>query len=64
MEKRIEELTTEIDQFNQIIREKENLIQQLRDETQQAVQGILTRQGGVIELKNFLKKEKLATDKE
>jgi len=58
MKERIEELEKEIEQFNRTVQDKNNLIQQTQGEIQQLVQGILTRQGGVIELKKLLEKPK------
>jgi len=54
MERRIEELEVEINEFQSEIQKKNNLIQQVQNEIQQLIQGILTRQGGIIELKKFM----------
>jgi len=56
MEARIKELEKEIEQFNNTMQEKNTLIQQTQGEIQQLVQGILTRQGGIVELKKLLEK--------
>lgn len=57
MKERIKELETEIEQFDKAIQDKNSLIQRTQNEIQQLIQGVLTRQGGIVELKKLLEKQ-------
>jgi len=50
---RIKQLETEIIEFDQEVIKRQNQIQGLQNEIKQLIEGILTRRGGIIELKKL-----------
>lgn len=58
MKERIQEIEKEIELFKKELYNKQQIMQQIQVDIQQLTEGVLTRNGGIVELKKIIRKPK------